>query len=65
MATTIQPVLLELDAKSWDRFQIPLPFAKCEIRFGKELHVPRESTDDQRAALKRELQERLMAITSE
>ena len=49
--------------KSWDRFQIPLPFAKCVVRFGEPLHVPREATDTEREALRCELERRLNALT--
>ena len=28
-----------LNARSWDRFQIPLPFATCEIVLGEPLHI--------------------------
>jgi len=33
-------------AKSWDGFQIPLPFARCEITVGTILRVPREASED-------------------
>ena len=49
--------------KSWDRFQIPLPFSKCVARFGEPLKVPREATDAQREELRRELERRLNANT--
>ena len=49
--------------KSWDRFQIPLPFARCEVRVGQPLFVPREATDAQRDELWQELQRRLKEIT--
>jgi lysophospholipid acyltransferase (LPLAT)-like uncharacterized protein len=51
--------------KSWDKFQVPLPFARCEIRFGELLHVPREITAEQRQEFKGELQRRLMALTTD
>lgn len=51
--------------KSWDRFQIPLPFARCEIRVGIPVHVPRESTDEERKALKAQLQARMEALTTD
>ena len=42
----IVPVSLNLNwkirVKSWDRFQIPLPFARCEIAVGKIFRVPHE-----------------------
>jgi lysophospholipid acyltransferase (LPLAT)-like uncharacterized protein len=55
----------KLTLKSWDRFQIPLPFARCEVRLGMPLKVPREITDEQRDGFKRELQERMQALTED
>jgi lysophospholipid acyltransferase (LPLAT)-like uncharacterized protein len=55
----------KLTLKSWDRFQIPLPFAACDVRFGAMLKVPRELTAEQRAELKRELKQRLMKLACE
>ena len=49
--------------RSWDHFQIPLPFARCEARFGQPLRVPRESTDAGREQLRLELERRMMEIT--
>lgn len=34
-------------AKSWDRYMIPLPFAKCLMNFGTPVKVPADATDDQ------------------
>jgi lysophospholipid acyltransferase (LPLAT)-like uncharacterized protein len=51
--------------KSWDRFQVPLPFAYCEIRIGLPVRVPRDATDAERDTFKRELQERMDALTPE
>lgn len=42
--------------KSWDRFQIPLPFSRCEMTFGEPIPVPREATDTERAQLREQLQ---------
>jgi lysophospholipid acyltransferase (LPLAT)-like uncharacterized protein len=51
--------------KSWDGFQIPLPFACCNIRLGPPLHIPRETTDQEREQLRLELEKRLRAITQD
>ncbi len=51
--------------KSWDRFQIPLPFSRCEITIGKTVTVPRESSDDNRESLRQQLQTELRTITSD
>ncbi len=49
--------------KSWDRFQIPLPFARCEITTGRILRVPRTATDAEREELRQQLETELRAIT--
>lgn len=33
------------DAPSWDRFQVPLPFARCEISLGEPMEVDVSSDD--------------------
>jgi hypothetical protein len=63
----IVPVTYHLNwkirAKSWDRFQIPLPFARCEITMGKVLRVPRETDAAGREELRKQLEVELRAIT--
>lgn len=63
----IVPVSYELGwkirARSWDRFQVPLPFSRCVVTFGKLLRVPREAADAEREALRAELESRMAAIT--
>jgi lysophospholipid acyltransferase (LPLAT)-like uncharacterized protein len=49
--------------KSWDRFQIPLPFARCEIVVGKIMRVPREISDADREKLRQELETEMRAIS--
>lgn len=49
--------------KTWDRFQIPLPFARCEITTGRMLRVPRTATDGEREELRQQLEAELRAIT--
>lgn len=49
--------------KSWDRFQIPLPFALCEITFGTPLTCPRDATEEQRETFRTQLEATLKAIT--
>jgi lysophospholipid acyltransferase (LPLAT)-like uncharacterized protein len=51
--------------KSWDRFQIPLPFSRAVIRLGEPLHAPRDASDEQREALRRELEQRLKALATD
>lgn len=63
----IVPVSFRLNWKirvnSWDKFQIPLPFARCEIVVGKILRVPRESSDAEREELRKQLEAEMRAIT--
>ena len=53
----------KIQAKSWDRFQIPLPFARCEVTTGKIIRVPREAADTEREELRKQLEAELRAIT--
>ncbi|MGN6643468.1 MAG: lysophospholipid acyltransferase family protein, partial [Verrucomicrobiota bacterium] len=49
--------------KSWDRFQIPIPFSKCEMNSGAPIRVPRNATDEERAVLRQQLEDSLKAMT--
>jgi hypothetical protein len=49
--------------KSWDRFQIPLPFTRCELTVGKIMRVPREASEAEREVLRQQLEAELRAIT--
>lgn len=53
----------KIQLKSWDRFQIPLPFSRCEITVGKTLSVPREIPEARREHLRRELEAELLLIS--
>lgn len=63
----IVPVTMRTDRvwklKSWDQFQIPKPFAKCEMHFLKPMKVAREASEAEREELRAELEARLMAAT--
>jgi lysophospholipid acyltransferase (LPLAT)-like uncharacterized protein len=50
--------------KSWDRFQIPLPFSRCEMTFGEPIRVPRDATEEERTQLREQLQTVLLAGTT-
>ena len=45
--------------KSWDRFQIPLPFSRCEVILSEPISVPRDASAARREELRQELQDRL------
>jgi len=51
--------------KSWDRFQVPLPFGRVVIKMCEPLFVPRETSEEQRESLRRELEQRLRGITTD
>jgi lysophospholipid acyltransferase (LPLAT)-like uncharacterized protein len=51
--------------KSWDRFQIPLPFARIAARFGEPLSIPRDISDEEKEVLRLELQKRLLQLTED
>ena len=53
----------KIRAKSWDRFQIPLPFARCEVCVGKTFRVPADASDEEREKLRWQLENELRAIT--
>lgn len=48
---------------TWDRFQIPLPFARVEIFYGEPIWVPRDADDAQREELRRRLERAMRALT--
>jgi lysophospholipid acyltransferase (LPLAT)-like uncharacterized protein len=53
----------KIQVKSWDRFQVPLPFSRCDVVFGKPVRVPRDASDEQREALRQELERTLKEIS--
>lgn len=55
----------KLRVRSWDGFQIPLPFSRCDMRFGKAIQVPREASDEQRDGLRRELESSLRSLAKD
>jgi lysophospholipid acyltransferase (LPLAT)-like uncharacterized protein len=55
----------KISLKSWDRFQIPLPFSRCDIAIGKIFQVPRETTAEAREKIRREFEAELLAITKD
>lgn len=53
----------KLQVKSWDRFQIPLPFSRCDVYLGRPVRVAREATDEEREAKRKELEALLRSLT--
>ncbi len=52
-------------AGSWDGFQIPLPFSRCDMVVAPPIRVPREATDEEREVLRLRLEETLRAISKD
>ena len=50
---------------SWDGFQVPLPFARCDIRMGEPIRVDRKADEVEREVARRQIQERMMALTTD
>jgi lysophospholipid acyltransferase (LPLAT)-like uncharacterized protein len=53
----------KIQLKSWDRFQVPLPFSRCDLTLGKPIHVPREATDAQREEIRKLVEQTLKDIS--
>lgn len=51
--------------KSWDRFQIPLPFTRCVMKFGEPVRVPREASEAERETVRLDLENRMKALTED
>jgi lysophospholipid acyltransferase (LPLAT)-like uncharacterized protein len=51
--------------KSWDRFQIPLPFSRCEMSIEKPIYVPRDTPDAERQALRLKLEQTLKDLSKD
>jgi lysophospholipid acyltransferase (LPLAT)-like uncharacterized protein len=49
---------------SWDRFQLPTPFAKVTVAYGEPMFVPKGSPPEERERLRIELEARLNDLTA-
>jgi lysophospholipid acyltransferase (LPLAT)-like uncharacterized protein len=58
-------VRCKIRLRSWDRFQIPLPFARGELRYGQPFRVPCDATPEARQQLCRDLEKAMMEITTD
>jgi lysophospholipid acyltransferase (LPLAT)-like uncharacterized protein len=54
----------KIELKSWDKFQIPLPFSRCEMIFEKPIRVARDASEAEREAARVELEKVLRSISS-
>jgi lysophospholipid acyltransferase (LPLAT)-like uncharacterized protein len=55
----------KIQLKSWDGFQIPLPFSICEVTAGNIFQVPRDISDSAREELRKQLETELRAISQD
>ena len=63
----IIPVSINVQTKktfrSWDRFQLPVPFCRAEVVFAQPIIVHREASERERDDLRSEVQNGLLAVT--
>ena len=48
--------------KSWDQFQIPLPFSRCDFRIGAPIRIPRKATQTELESFKLQLRNELLRL---
>lgn len=48
---------------SWDRFMLPLPFARGIVRIGAPIEVPQSADENELERVRRQLEETLIALT--
>lgn len=51
--------------RSWDRFQVPVPFARCELRTAPTIRIPREADEAERERLRQQLEQAMRSITED
>ena len=55
----------KIQLKSWDKFQIPLPFSRCEMRVGEPIYIPRDISDAEREVLRQKVEKSLNELSRE
>ena len=53
------------ELRSWDAFQIPLPFARCDLTFAPPIYVPRRASKEELEALRARLEAEMKRINPE
>lgn len=65
----IVPVTYHLSRKltlqSWDRFQIPLPFARCDVTLAPAVEVPRKLSGEELEQIRADLERTMREITGD
>lgn len=51
-------------SRSWDRFQVPLPFARITLHLSEPVHVPAELSEEETSAEIRRMDERMHELGS-
>jgi lysophospholipid acyltransferase (LPLAT)-like uncharacterized protein len=55
----------KIQLKSWDGFQIPVPFSICKVTAGKVFRVPNAATEIEREKIRQALETELRAISKD
>lgn len=55
----------KIQVRSWDRFQVPILFASCELRADKPISIPRSAGDEEREHLRQQLEDRMASMTED
>ena len=53
----------KITLRSWDRFQIPLPFSTCTFKLGAPISVPRSFRDEEREQVRLKVEAELRRLT--
>jgi lysophospholipid acyltransferase (LPLAT)-like uncharacterized protein len=53
------------ELRSWDAFQIPLPFTRCRATVGQVINVPRDASPEQHEELRNQLETVMLTINRE
>jgi lysophospholipid acyltransferase (LPLAT)-like uncharacterized protein len=48
--------------KSWDTFQVPFPFTRCDVVFGRAIYVARQASPEEREAARLALENELKKL---
>jgi len=53
----------KIQLKSWDKFQIPLPFTRCQMNVGEPIFIPREISEAAREILRQRVEATLNELS--
>ena len=55
----------KISLRSWDKFQLPLPFARCHMVLGPALRIGRNLSTEEQAQARQQLENRLQTLASD